>query len=169
MQLHNYFCCSCFLNPSTHFIWAFIAPVIVIILINVGFFIMAAVTIWRHHERKGGDTRTKHVKSWLKVLVSLVVVMGLTWVSGVPMAFDQWLPLAYIFTIMVAFQGMWIFFFFVLFQEQVRDTYIKSLRSTMGTLTKRKDNHRDKSKQTLSTGQDSALGGVMIMQNKSAS
>ena len=109
--------------------------------------------------------RTKHVKSWLKVLVSLVVVMGLTWVSGVPVAYDKWLPHAYIFTIMVAFQGMWIFFFFVLFQEQVRDTYIKSLRSTMNA----NQTKRDKSKQILSTGQDSALGGVMIMQNKSAS
>ena len=165
MQLHNHFF-SCFLNPSTHFIWAFIAPVIVIILINVGFFIMAAVTIWRHHERKGGDTRTnKHVKSWLKVLVSLVVVMGLTWVSGVPMTFDKWLPLAYIFTIMVAFQGMWIFFFFVLFQEQVRDAYITQFWSTMETLSKRKDNRREKSKHTVSKGKDD---GVMTLKNKSA-
>ena len=85
------------------------------------------------------------------------------------MAFDKWLPLAYIFTIMVAFQGMCIFFFFILFQEQVRDTYITLFRSMMETLSKRKDNDREESKQTVSKGKDSALGGVMIMQNKSAS
>ena len=39
----------------------------------------------------------------------------------------------------------------------------------METLTKRKDNYREKSKRTVSTEKDSALGGVMKMQHKSAS
>ena len=33
---------SCFMNPETKFIWAFIAPVIAIIFANIVFFIMAA-------------------------------------------------------------------------------------------------------------------------------
>ena len=143
--MDNYY--SCFLNPNSNFIWAFIAPVIVIILTNIGFFIMAAVTIWRHNERKGGDI--KSARSWLKVLVSLVVVMGLTWISGVLIVVvDELLPLAYIFTIMVAFQGVWIFFFFILIQEQVRDAYLKLWRTMTKTQT---DIHREKNKNTAST------------------
>ena len=110
---------------------------------------MAAVTIWRHNERKGGDN-IKSARSWLKVLVSLVVVMGLTWISGVLIVVvDELLPLAYIFTIMVAFQGVSIFFFFVLIQKEVRDAYLKLWRTMTKTQT---DIHKEKYyKNTAST------------------
>ena len=110
---------------------------------------MAAVTIWRHNERKGGDNIT-NARSWLKVLVSLVVVMGLTWISGVLIVVvDELLTLAYIFTIMVAFQGVSIFFFFVLIQKEVRDAYLKLWRTMTKTQT---DIHKEKYyKNTAST------------------
>ena len=122
----------CFLNPETKFIWAFIAPVIVIILLNVGFFVMAAVVIWRHNKKKGNSN--KHVKSWLKGLASLIVVMGLTWIIGVLIVeVEELVPLAYIYTIMVAFQGVWIFLIFVVLQKNVRDVYIKLWRTRTKT------------------------------------
>ena len=40
----------------------------------------------------------------MKASVSLVVVMGITWVMGVLVFTSHLLPLAYIFTIFVAFQ-----------------------------------------------------------------
>ena len=127
---------SCFLNPETKFIWAFIAPVLVIMLINAGFFVMAAIVIWRHNKKK--SNRNKHVKSWLKVLASLIVVMGLTWIIGVLIVeVEELVPLAYIYTIMVAFQGVWIFFIFVVLQEQVRSNYHKLCR----TLTRTTEKH----------------------------
>ena len=74
---------------------------------------------------------SKRLRNWLKVLVSLVVVMGLTWVSGVLIVeVEELLPLAYIFTIMVAFQGVWIFLLFVPLQENVRDAYVKLWKTT---------------------------------------
>ena len=52
--------------------------------------------------------------------------MGLTWIVGV-LVFEvpALLPLAYIFTIFVAFQGVAIFVIFVLLSKQVRDEYAK--------------------------------------------
>ena len=52
--------------------------------------------------------------------------MGLTWVVGV-LVFEvpALLPLAYIFTIFVAFQGVAIFIFFVLLDKPVRDACLK--------------------------------------------
>ena len=41
----------CFLNPSTGFIWAFIAPVMVIFLVNCGFYTMA-ITIMCKQQRR---------------------------------------------------------------------------------------------------------------------
>ena len=63
---------------------------------------------------------------WLKSSVSLVTVMGLTWITGV-LVFElpALLPLAYIFTIFVAFQGVAIFVIFVPLSKQVREAYSK--------------------------------------------
>ena len=57
----------------------------------------------------------------LKALVPLVVIMGLTWIFGVLIVeVEQLLPLAYIYTILVAFQGLLIFLLFVVLSSQVR-------------------------------------------------
>ena len=54
--------------------------------------------------------------------------MGITWIIGVlaiDLRVDALLPIAYIFTICVGFQGFFIFVIFVLFSKQVRDNYGK--------------------------------------------
>ncbi len=52
--------------------------------------------------------------------------MGLTWITGV-LVFEvpALFPLAYIFTIFVAFQGVAIFIIFVPMSKQVREAYSK--------------------------------------------
>ncbi len=83
---------------------------------------------------------------WLKSSVSLVTIMGLTWIIvRLIESFVMWhnnyitnidkgllvfevpalFPLAYIFTIFVAFQGVAIFVIFVPLSKQVRDAYSK--------------------------------------------
>ena len=139
------------MNPGTGFIWAFIVPVLAIILLNIGFFIMAAVVMWRHKRKQVGKMKRKHVKNWLKALASLVVIMGLTWIVGVLIVeVEALLPLAYIYTILVAFQGLWIFLVFVLFPKQVRDEYRKLWRSKVKASETLSKYFGDKN--TLSTG-----------------
>ncbi len=135
---------SCFLNPDTKFIWAFIVPVVVIILINIGFFIMAATIMWRHQKKEidktkiqniryvqlkiplGDDNNNWCIRNWFKSAVSLVVIMGLTWIFGVLVVeVEALLPLTYIYTIMVAFQGLFIFILFVPTSKNVREAYSK--------------------------------------------
>ena len=66
----------------------------------------------------------------MKAAVSLVMIMGLTWIFGVLiLETEALLPLAYIYTIMVAFQGLWIFFIFVAFSPQVKEAYAKWWRA----------------------------------------
>jgi hypothetical protein len=61
----------------------------------------------------------------MKASISLVIVMGITWIMGVLVFTDDLLPVAYIFTIFVAFQGLIIFIVLVIFSKQVRQTYTK--------------------------------------------
>ena len=117
---------SCYLRADTYFVWAFIAPVIVIFLANIGFFIMATKIGWQQRMKKVHEKRLKEFLNWLLSAISLVVIMGLTWIVGLFIVdMDKLLPLAYIFTIMVAFQGFFIFLVLVVFSKAVRKAYIK--------------------------------------------
>ena len=56
--------------------------------------------------------------------------MGLTWILGVLVVeVEELVPLAYIYTIMVAFQGLFIFLIFVVLSKQVREAYAKCWRA----------------------------------------
>ena len=58
--------------------------------------------------------------------------MGITWIIGVlVIEVDELFPLAYIFTIFVAFQGPFIFILFVLLQKSVRESYTKWWKATV--------------------------------------
>ena len=97
---------------------------------------MAAIAMWRHNKRQtGGEISKERLRSWLKTLASLVVVMGLTWIVGVLVVeVKELVPLAYIYTIMVAFQGLFIFLIFVAYPKEVRDAYVKLWRNDIKTL-----------------------------------
>ena len=94
---------------------------------------MAAIAMWRHNKRQtGGEISKERLRRWLKTLASLVVVMGLTWIIGVLIVeVEELVHLAYIYTIMVAFQGLFIFLIFVVYPKEVRDAYVKLLRKNL--------------------------------------
>ena len=69
-------------------------------------------------------------RAWLKSAASLAVIMGLTWIFGVLIVeVEELVPLAYIYTILVAFQGMFIFLTLVIFSKPVREAYMKWWRA----------------------------------------
>ena len=106
--------------------WALIAPVILIFIANIGFFIMAGVIMWRHHMKLKDKNKFQNICSWLRSALSLVVIMGLTWIMGLLVVeVDELIPLAYIYTILVAFQGLFIFLMYVVFSKVVHQAYIK--------------------------------------------
>ena len=114
------------MKTDTHFIWAFIGPVILIFLTNIGFLIMAAVIMWRQQKKRNIQTKSSDVKGWLKAVITLMVVMGITWIIGLAVVeIEELLPLAYIFTIVAAFQGVSIYVTLVLLTKSVRDELIK--------------------------------------------
>ena len=96
---------------------------------------MTAIVLWRHSKKHtDGKISKKRFKSWLRTLVFLVVVMGLTWIFGVLIVeVEELVPLAYIYTIMVAFQGLFIFLIFVVFPKEVREVYVKLCKNNIKT------------------------------------
>ena len=50
------------------------------------------------------------------------------------MEVEELLPLSYIYTILVGFQGLFIFLTFVVFSKQVRDEYVKCFKAEIKKL-----------------------------------
>ena len=133
------------MKTDSHFIWAFIGPVILIFLTNIGFLIMAAVIMWRQQKKRNIQQKSSDVGGWLKAVITLMIVMGITWIVGLAVVeIEELLPLAYIFTIAVAFQGVSIYVVLVLLTKSVRDElinwtvkkYEKVLKSNSSTVRK---------------------------------
>lgn len=61
-DLDLFFFCRCFLNPGSHFIWAFIVPVLLVFFITFGFFVMAAAIMWRQQKRIVEKKLAKKIK-----------------------------------------------------------------------------------------------------------
>ena len=71
-----------------------------------------------------------HERNWLKSLIPLTLIMGLTWIFGVLIVeVPGLIVLAYIYTFMVAFQGTFIFIIFVCLSKSVRSTYLKLFKT----------------------------------------
>ncbi len=118
--------CRCFLRTDNYFIWAFIAPVIIIFVCNFILLTMAAVIMWKQQKKRKINAESNQALKWLKAVVSLTVVMGLTWIIGVLVVErKELLPLTYINTIIVAFQGFFMFLVLVVFTKSVRDDISK--------------------------------------------
>ena len=106
--------------------WALIVPFLLIFFANIGFFIMAARIMWHHQKKNTDKSKVDQYRSWLRAAISLVVIMSLTWILGVLIVeVEEFVPLAYIYTIAVAFQGLFIFLVFIVFSKVVRDAYWK--------------------------------------------
>ncbi|XP_064387611.1 adhesion G protein-coupled receptor E2-like isoform X3 [Halichondria panicea] len=121
---------ACWLRYDTGFVWAFIAPVILIILINIGFFIMSVYIMRKHTKRQSQKSRLTSIAQWLKSSVVLLICMGIPWIIGVAV-FTETIALAFIFSIFVGLQGFIIFILFVPLSKQVREGYKKWWRGKL--------------------------------------
>ena len=82
--------------------------------------------MWRQQKKRNIQQKSSDVGGWLKAVITLMVVMGITWITGLAVVkIEELLPLAYIFTIVAAFQGVSIYVVLVLLTKNVRDELIK--------------------------------------------
>ena len=82
--------------------------------------------MWTQQKKRNIQMKSSDVGGWLKAVITLMVVMGITWIIGLAVVeTEELLPLAYIFTIVAAFQGVSIYVVLVLLTKSVRDELIK--------------------------------------------
>ncbi|XP_078416819.1 adhesion G protein-coupled receptor L2 isoform X2 [Cetorhinus maximus] len=119
----------CWLRIDNHFIWSFLGPVCLIILVNLIFLIITVVKMVKHTPTlKPESSRLENIKSWVLGAFALLCLLGLTWGFGLLFINEESVVMAYLFTIFNAFQGMFIFLFHCALQKKVRKEYSKCFR-----------------------------------------
>ncbi|MFT7796880.1 adhesion G-protein coupled receptor D1 isoform X7, partial [Arapaima gigas] len=115
---------SCWLSLETGAIWAFVAPALFVIAVNIG--ILIAVT--RIISRISGENYKVHgdanaVKLTAKAVAVLLPILGISWIFGVLAINRHSLPFQYLFAVFNSLQGFFIFLFHCLLNSEVRAAF----------------------------------------------
>uniref|UniRef100_A0A1A8RGK0 Latrophilin 2 n=2 Tax=Nothobranchius rachovii TaxID=451742 RepID=A0A1A8RGK0_9TELE len=120
----------CWLRVDNHFIWSFIGPVTLIIVVNVIFLVVTIYKMVKHStSMKPDSSRLGGIRSWVLGAFALLCLLGLTWSFGLFFLNESSIVMAYLFTIFNTLQGMFIFIFHCILQKKVRKEYGKCLRT----------------------------------------
>ena len=93
--------------------------------------------MWNQQTKQASKKKSEKVFGWLRAVSSLIVVMGLTWIIGLLVVeVEELAALAYIYTISVSFQGVFLFAVLVVIPKAVRDDVNKCLRNNLKDIKK---------------------------------
>ncbi|KAM9118136.1 adhesion G-protein coupled receptor D1 [Pangshura tecta] len=115
---------NCWLSLENGAIWAFVAPALFVVVVNIG--ILIAVT--RVISRISADNYKVHgdanaFKLTAKAVAVLLPILGSSWIFGVLAVNDHAIVFQYMFAIFNSLQGFFIFLFHCLLNSEVRAAF----------------------------------------------
>ncbi|XP_065432359.1 adhesion G protein-coupled receptor E3-like [Chrysemys picta bellii] len=127
----------CWLTIEGGFVWSFLGPVCLIIVMNLAFFI---TTLWLLRDKISSlntDVSTlKNTRLLTFKAIAQLFILGCTWSLGLLQVGPAGTVLAYLFTIVNSLQGAFIFLVHCLLNQQVREEYKRWIRRIEKTRTK---------------------------------
>ena len=121
---------SCFLSHRGVFFGAFLAPILAVMVFNMFIFAWVIVVVIRHSRNTAAlQKKDISLKSILRKIVSISGIMslfGLTWIFAIltflpinelKTMFDS------LFVIFNSFQGLFIFFFYIVLNKEIRESW----------------------------------------------
>ncbi|KAM9810992.1 adhesion G-protein coupled receptor D1 [Neosynchiropus ocellatus] len=115
---------NCWLSVKNGAIWAFVAPALFVIVVNIGILISVTRIISRisgENYKVHGDANA--VKLTAKAVAVLLPILGISWIFGVLAVNHHSLPFLYIFAIFNSLQGFFVFLFHCLLNSEVRAAF----------------------------------------------
>ncbi|XP_029286233.1 adhesion G protein-coupled receptor L4 [Cottoperca gobio] len=120
----------CWLSTENHFIWSFIGPASLIILVNLLAFGVIIYKVYRHTAVKKPEiSHYENIRSCARGALALLFVLGATWTLGVLHILNETTLTAYLFTIANAFQGMFIFIFLCVLSRKIQEEYYRLFKN----------------------------------------
>ncbi|XP_051982801.1 adhesion G protein-coupled receptor L1-like isoform X1 [Xyrauchen texanus] len=122
---------ACWLKVDNYFIWTFVGPASLVILLNLVVLVITVHRILRHSTvLKPDSSRFDNIKCWTVSSVTLLLLVSLTWIFGLLFINDNSVVMAYLFTSFNALHGMFIFLLHCALQKKVQKEYSKCLRQS---------------------------------------
>uniref|UniRef100_UPI00358FEB7F adhesion G-protein coupled receptor D1-like n=1 Tax=Myxine glutinosa TaxID=7769 RepID=UPI00358FEB7F len=128
---------NCWLSISGGAIWAFVAPALCVIAVNIVILIVVTRIISRissENYRSHGELRSFRLTA--KAVAVLMPILGISWLFGVLAVNESTILFQYLFALFNSMQGVFIFLFHCLLNSEVRaafkhKTKVWSLSSSM--------------------------------------
>ncbi|XP_075062996.1 adhesion G protein-coupled receptor E5 isoform X2 [Mixophyes fleayi] len=118
----------CWLSREDNFIWSFLGPVCLIILVTCAIFVL---TVWKLAEKMTSinpeQGKLKRIRTLTLTSVAQLCILGCCWIFGIFMFSEATLYFAYPFTILNTLQGVMIFLLHCLMHNKVRADYMRWL------------------------------------------
>uniref|UniRef100_A0A8C1WJV8 Adhesion G protein-coupled receptor D1 n=1 Tax=Cyprinus carpio TaxID=7962 RepID=A0A8C1WJV8_CYPCA len=115
---------NCWLSLKNGAIWAFVAPALFVIMVNIGILIAVTRIISRisaENYKVHGDANS--IKLTTKAVAVLLPILGISWIFGVLAVNDHSLLFQYMFAVFNSLQGFFIFLFHCLLNSEVRAAF----------------------------------------------
>lgn len=120
----------CWLSTKNNFIWSFIGPACLIILVNLMAFGVIIYKVFRQTALlKPEVSNYENIRSCARGALSLLFLLGATWIFGVLHVIQGSVVTAYLFTVFNAFQGLFIFIFLCVLSRKIQDEYSRLFRN----------------------------------------
>ncbi|XP_069497736.1 adhesion G protein-coupled receptor L4 [Ambystoma mexicanum] len=120
----------CWLSTENNFIWSFIGPACLIILVNLLAFGVIIYKVFRHTAMLKPEVSCyENVRSCARGALALLFLLGATWMFGVLHVLSGSVVTAYLFTISNAFQGMFIFIFLCVLSRKIQEEYYRLFKN----------------------------------------
>ncbi|XP_064416930.1 adhesion G protein-coupled receptor E1 isoform X2 [Latimeria chalumnae] len=118
----------CWLSLKKEFLWSFLGPVCLIILVNSIFFI---ITVWKLAEKFSSLNpdlpKLRKLRAFTITAIAQLCILGCTWIFGIFQIEEGTLFISYLFTIFNCCQGIFIFILHCLLKKQAREEYHRCL------------------------------------------
>ncbi|XP_068700335.1 adhesion G protein-coupled receptor L3-like isoform X2 [Montipora foliosa] len=158
----------CWLDLEGGFIWAFIAPVILIVLINIA--VLIAVIIVRV-SLKGNlltPNEDKKFVAGLKTVIVLFPLLGLSWAFGLVAMVTKSRAFLYPFAVLSPLQGVFIFLLQIIGNSEVRGS-LKAARERYSTNSSLRNEHKTRESKMIRVGNNRNPSEKKLLSTKLAS
>lgn len=144
---YAYFCWISNSNKSSY-IWSFAGPALAIVFVNAVILTKSFIAAIDSQNKKKPSAseqrpgcnnsrgRLENIRRWLKGWTSLLILVGLTWLSGLLYIHESVSWLSYPFICLNGLQGLFIFLFEILLNGKTRKSLIVALRFQMPNASK---------------------------------
>ncbi|XP_055886850.1 adhesion G protein-coupled receptor E5-like isoform X2 [Biomphalaria glabrata] len=117
----------CWLSVNKGFIWSFLGPVILILLVNSAVLSVIIKTI-QSTRAMSDKTHAERAQSAARTIMVLTPLFGLTWTFGLLSLLTDLLPIQYLFVMFNTFQGLFICVIYCVKNKQILEAILNTRR-----------------------------------------